>query len=239
MPDTDRMISSRLTCSSAPAGYRFPREVIAVAVRWYLRYGLSYRDVEELLSERGIEVDHVTIYRWVQTFTSEFIDAARPARHATGDRWFVDETYVKIAGRWTFLYRAIDQRGQVIDVLLSRRRDATAARMFFARALRCGAAPVEVTTDRAPVYPRIVDDLEPSPRHITEQFANNVVEADHGRLKARLRPMRGLKQLASARNIVTGHAFVQNLRRGHYELTADLPLHDRVRAAFDELASCL
>jgi IS6 family transposase len=78
--------------SSAPAGYRFPREVIAVAVRWYLRYSLSYRDVEELLAERGIDVDHVTVYRWVQAFTSEFIDAARPARHATGDRWFVDET---------------------------------------------------------------------------------------------------------------------------------------------------
>jgi len=77
--------------SSAPAGYRFPREVIALAVRWYLRYGLSYRDVEELLAERGITVDHVTVYRWVQTFTSEFIEVARPARHSTGDRWFVDE----------------------------------------------------------------------------------------------------------------------------------------------------
>ncbi len=105
------MINSR-PASSAPAGYRFPREVIAVAVRWYLRYGLSYRDVEELLAERGIEVDHVTIYRWVQTFTPEFIDSARPARHATGNRWFVDETYVKVAGRWTYLYRAVDQRGQ-------------------------------------------------------------------------------------------------------------------------------
>jgi transposase-like protein len=82
--NTDRMITSNSATSSAPAGYRFPREVIAVAVRWYLRYGLSSRDVEELLAERGIEVDHVTIYRWVQTFTSEFIDAARPARHATG-----------------------------------------------------------------------------------------------------------------------------------------------------------
>ena len=110
--------------SVAPAGYRFPREVIAVAVRWYLRYGLSYRDVEELLAERGIEVDHVTVYRWVQTFTPEFIDAARPARHATGDRWFLDETYVKVAGRWTYLYRAVDQHGQVIDVLVSKRRDA-------------------------------------------------------------------------------------------------------------------
>lgn len=85
------MTNSRSASSFAPAGYRFPREVIAVAVRWYLRYGLSYRDVEELLAERGVVVDHVTVYRWVQTFTSEFIDAARPSRHATGDRWFVDE----------------------------------------------------------------------------------------------------------------------------------------------------
>jgi transposase-like protein len=92
------MIKSR-SGSSAPAGYRFPREVIAVAVRWYLRYGLSYRDVEELLAERGIEVDHVTVYRWVQTFTPEFIDAARPARHANGDRWFVDVC----EGRWSLV----------------------------------------------------------------------------------------------------------------------------------------
>ena len=122
------MINSRSALSPAPAGYRFPRQVIAVAVRWYLRYGLSYRDVEELLAERGIVVDHVTVYRWVQTVTPEFIDAARPARHATGDRWFVDETYVKAAGRWTYLYRAVDQHGQVIDVLVAERRDAAAAR---------------------------------------------------------------------------------------------------------------
>jgi transposase-like protein len=88
--ETDGVINSR-SASVAPAGYRFPRDVIAVAVRWYLRYGLSYRDVEELLSERGVDVDHVTVYRWVQTFTPEFIDAARPLRHAAGDRWFVDE----------------------------------------------------------------------------------------------------------------------------------------------------
>ena len=86
------MINSKSWLWSASTGYRFPREVIGLAVRWYLRYGLSYRDVEELLAERGIEVGHVTIYRWVQTFRPEFIDAARPTRHATGDRWFVDET---------------------------------------------------------------------------------------------------------------------------------------------------
>jgi IS6 family transposase len=230
---------SRASSSSAPAGYRFPREVIAVSVRWYLRYGLSYRDVEELLAERGICVDHVTVYRWVQTFTPEFIDAARPTRHATGDRWFLDESYVKVAGTWTYLYRAIDQHGQVIDVLLSTRRNMPAAEAFFVRALRLGPAPVEVTTDRAPVYPRLIEEHAPASRHITEQYANDRIEADHGRLKARLRPMRGLKQLASARTVAAGHAFIQNLRRGHYELTADVAVHDRVPIAFDELALCL
>jgi len=225
--------------SSAPAGYRFPREVIAVAVRWYLRYGLSYRDVEELLAERGIEVDHVTIYRWVQTFTVEFIDAARPTRHCAGDRWFVDETYVKVAGGWTYLYRAVDQHGQVIDVLVSTRRNAAAAQAFFARALRYGPAPVEVVTDRAPAYPRVIDQAAPTARHVTERYANNPIEADHGRLKARLRPMRRLQRLTSARTIAAGHAFVQNLRRGHYAITADLPVHDRVRVAFAELALSL
>jgi IS6 family transposase len=90
--------------------------VIVLAVRWYLRFGLSYRDVEELLTERGIDVDHTTIYRWVQRLTPLLADAARPCRHLVGDRWFVDETYVKVAGRWRYVYRAIDQFGQVIDV---------------------------------------------------------------------------------------------------------------------------
>ena len=117
------------------AGFRFPPDVIVLAVRWYLRYGLSYRDVEELLAERGVDVDHVTIYRWVQRFTPLLIDAARPCRHAVGDRWFVDETYVKVAGVWRYVYRAVDQFGQVIDVYLSRRRDLAAARRFFEVAL--------------------------------------------------------------------------------------------------------
>src|SRR5262249_895860 len=175
----------------------------------------------------------------VQTFTAEFIDAARPARHAVRDRWFVDETYVKVAGRWTYLYRAVDQHGQVIDMLVSTRRDSAAAQSFFAHAQRFRPVPVEVVTDRAPVYPRLLKDLMPAARHVTEQYGNNCIEADHGRLKARLRPMRGLKRLASARAIAAGHAFVQNLRRGHYAITADLHLQDRVRVAFDELAMVL
>jgi transposase-like protein len=123
--------------------------VIAVAVRRYLRYGLSYRDVEELLAERGITVDHVTIYRWVQLFTPEFIDAARPCRHVPGDRWFGDETYVTVAGRCCYPYRALDQHGQVVDVLLSVTRDLSAARAFLDKALTVGTVPVEITTDRA------------------------------------------------------------------------------------------
>jgi IS6 family transposase len=198
--------------ASAFAGFRFPAGVISVAVRWYLRYGLSYRDVEELLAERGVTVDHVTVFRWVQRFTPEFISAARPRRHVPGDRWLVDETYVKVAGRWTYLYRAVDQYGQVIDVWLSYRRDLGATRTFFTRALATGSVPVEVTTDRAPAYPRVLDELIPSALHDTQQYANNRIEVDHGRLKARLRPMRGVKTFRSARTIATGHGFVQNLR---------------------------
>jgi transposase-like protein len=95
--------------------------VIVLAVRWYLRFGLSYRDVDELLAERGIDVDHVTVHRWVQRLAPLLADAARFARHRVGDRWHVDETYVKVAGRWVYLYRAVDQFGQVIDVYASSR----------------------------------------------------------------------------------------------------------------------
>jgi len=181
--------------------------VITVAVRWYLRYSLSYRDLEELLAERGVEVDHVTVYRWVQRFAPLFADAARPLRHAAGDRWFVDETYVKVAGRWRYLYRAVDQYGQIIDVMMSEHRDTAAARRFFVRALGHGPSPAEVTTDKAGPYLRVLDELVPAAAHITEQYGNNRVESDHARLKARLRPMRGLKRFRSAARIASGHAF--------------------------------
>ena len=94
---------------SAFAGFCLPSDVIVLAVRWYLRFGLSYREVEELLAERRIEVDHTIIYRWVQRFTPLLVEAGRPCRHLVGDRWFVDETYMKVAGRWRYIYRAIDQ----------------------------------------------------------------------------------------------------------------------------------
>ncbi|SBW22922.1 integrase [Candidatus Protofrankia californiensis] len=207
-----------------------------LAVRWYLRYALSYRDIEELLAERGLLVDHVTVHRWVQRFTPLLIDAARPCRRISGDRWFVDETYAKVSGRWVYLYRAVDQFGQVIDVLASEHRDLAAARRFFTRALSHGRRPVEVTTDQAASYPRVLDELLPAARHVDARRANNRVESDHSQLKARLRPMRGLKRLRSAQTVSSGHAFVQNIRRGHYELGVDADPHLRVSAAFTELA---
>ena len=122
--------------------------MILLAVRWYLRFGLSYRDVEELLAERGVEVDHVTLHRWVQRFTPLLIDAARPCRHAAGRQWFVDETYVKVGGVWRYVYRAVDGYGQVIDVFVSSRRGIAAARSFFAALIAAHGEPEEVVTDR-------------------------------------------------------------------------------------------
>ena len=165
--------------------------MIVLAVRWYLRFGLSYRDVEELLAERGIDVDHVTIHPWVRRFSPLLVDVARFARHRVGDRWHVDETYVKVAGRSVYLYRAVDQFGQVIDVYASTRRDSAAARQFLRQArTTTGVTPAEIITDRAPTYPRVLDEMLPAAWHRTEQYANNRIEADHAQLKRRLRAMR-------------------------------------------------
>jgi IS6 family transposase len=222
------------------AGFRFPPDVILLAVRWYLRYGLSYRDVEELLAERGVNVDHVTIYRWVQRFTPLVIEAARPCRHSVGDRWFVDETYVKVAGVWRYVYRAVDQYGQVIDVFVSKRRNILAATKFFEMMLAGRDRPTDVTTDLAAPLLRVVDDLLPEVLHDTTQYANNRIECEHGRLKARLRPMRGLRTDRTASTVIRGHAFVQNLRRGHYELGVEARhVRLRVAAAFDEPAEAI
>ena len=224
---------------SAFSGFRFPPEVIILAVRWYLRYALSFRDLEELLAERGIEVDHVTLYRWVQRFTPMLVGAARPCRHAVGSRWFVDETYVKVSGVWRYVYRAVDDNGQVIDVFVSPKRNLAAAREFFGRAIAAHGKPDEVVTDLAQALETVIEELLPDSFHNTKQYANNRVECDHGLLKARLRPMRGLKTDRTARIIVAGHAMMQNIRRGHYELGVEAEPRLRVAAAFEELTPAI
>jgi len=143
---------------------------------------------------------------------------------------------VKVAGRWCYVYRAVDQHGQIIDVYVSDRRDARAARWFFTAALVTYTEPVEVVTDRAPALRAAITELMSGAFHDTEQYANNRIECEHGRLKARLRPMRGLKRDHTTSVIMRGHAFMQNLRRDHYELGSDTRQHRRVASAFTELA---
>src|SRR5215211_9494674 len=135
---------------SAFSGYRFPDELIALAVRWYLRFRLSYTEVAEWLAERGIAVDPSTIYDWVQAFTPRFIEAARKHRSPVGTRWWVDETLLKIGGRWRYVFRCLDEHGQIVEVSLSDHRDAASARGFFERALAASdAAPTRITSDQA------------------------------------------------------------------------------------------
>jgi transposase, IS6 family len=141
----------------------------------------------------------------------------------------VEETCGKVAGQWRYVYPAIDQLGQVIDVYAFKRRDDAAARCFFTRALATTkVAPVQVVTDKAAVCPRVLEELVPAAWPRTEQYANNRIEADHGSLKRRLRPMRGLKTDRGAKVVITGQAFIQNVRRGHYELGIDEPVSGSV-----------
>jgi transposase-like protein len=144
---------------------------------------------------------------------------------------------VEVAGRWRYVYRAIDQFGQVIDVFVSPRRDTKAARRFLEQTIgTTKRRPVEVVTDKAAAYPAMLEELLPEAWHRTDQYANNQIEADHGRLKSRLHPMRGLKQDRSAKIVIAEHALVQNIRRGDDELTVEAPVTRRVAVAFDELA---
>jgi IS6 family transposase len=176
----------------------------------------------------------------VQRFTPLVIHAARPCRHSVGDRWFVDATYVRVVGVWRHVYRAVDQYGQVIDVFVSKRRNVAAATRFFNSLLMGRERPTEVTTDLAAPLLRFVDDLLPEVLHDTTHYANNRIECDHGRLKSRLRPMRGLRTDRTAATVIRGHAFVQNVRRGHYELGVEARhVRIQVAAAFDELAASI
>ena len=151
----------------------------------------------------------------------------------------VEETYRRVAGRWAYVYRAVDQHGQVIDVLVSAQRDLAAARRFVRRALRTGTIPAEATTGRAAGYPPVIGELIPSALPTAERHASNPAEAGHGRRTARLGPMRGLTRHRSARILTAGHALVPNLRRGHYDIAMDVPARHRLRIAFDDLATTL
>jgi transposase-like protein len=234
--------SRRITERSGSAfhGYRFPDDVITLAVRWYLRYRLSYADVAAWLAERGVSVDPSTIYAWVQAFTPHFIAAARTHRLPLGGRWRVDETYLKIGGRQRYLFRAIDEHGQIIDVFLSDRRDAAAARAFFARALDAsGVWPTCVTTDKAKCYPPALRAVLPGTQHRCSKYLNNGLERDHQHLKGRIRSMRRFKVTPNASIFCRGHTLIRNLARGFSQLTAGIVPQLRLATAWATLAATL
>ena len=144
--------------TSTPFKWRhFQAEIILLCVRWYLRYPLSYRDLEEMMLERGLHVDHTTIYRWVQSYAPELEKRCRSHLKATNDSWHVDETYVKVKKAWMYLYRAVDSQGNTLEFLLSPTRDAQAAKRFFSKALAAPhtSTPRVITVDKNPTYPKV------------------------------------------------------------------------------------
>lgn len=231
--------------SSAFSGYRFPDDIIALAVRWYLRFRLPYADLTELLAERGVHVDPSTVFDWVQQFTPLYQEAAHPHRRRVGHHGSIDETYIRIAGHWCYAFRAIDADGQVIDVYVRSTRDTAAATTFLTQAIESTeVTPSLATTDRAAIYPPALAGVLPEVRHIAGKLVQQRIERDHQHLKGRTRPMRGFQTLPCAQVICTGHGFMRNLRNGFYDLgvaggKVHLPQAPRLVRAWDELTLAL
>jgi transposase-like protein len=209
---------------SAFSGRAFADDSIAPAVRWYVRYRLSCPEVSEWLAERGIFVHQSTTYRWVQRFLPLLGEAARRYREPVRPDWRVDETYARIHGRWHSIHRAIDADGQIVDAYLSPTRDRVAACRFCEVAIASSSTtPRRVITDKAGAYPPALALLVPGAVHRTGRYRTNGIERDHGFLKERLRPMRGLTSFSSAAIFVRGHALVRNIRRGFYRVVDSVP----------------
>jgi len=205
------------------------------AVRWYCRYGISYRDLEQMMGDRGVPVDHSTIYRWVQKYGPEMKKRLRwQWRRPRSTSWRVDETYVKVHGKWTYLYRALDKFGNTIDFYLSPTRNAKATKRFLGKALnglKDWEKPEIINTDKAPTYGIAISELKAEGKcpvntvHRQVKYLNNVVEADHGKLKQLIRPVRGFKTLKTAYATIMGFEVMRALRKGQaaiFNLTQDI-----------------
>jgi transposase, IS6 family len=185
---------------------QFEPQLILMAVGWYLRFSLSYRDVEELLQERAMPADHVTVWRWVQRYAPELNRRLRSHLKPTNKSWRVDETYIRVKGKWTYLYRAVDSAGASIDFLLSARRDAAAAKRFFQKALSSPNHPTPrvINVDKNPSYPPVVEALKSEGtlrrrcRLRPVQYLNNVLEQDHRAIKRRVRASQGFRSFWGA-----------------------------------------
>ncbi len=216
-------------------GRHFAPELILTCVRWYCRYGISYRDLEQMMAERGASVDHSTVYRWVQRYAPEIEKRLRwQWRSPRSTSWRVDETYIRVGGRWTYLYRAVDKHGDTIDFYLSPTRSAKAAKRFLGKALKGlkdWEKPHVINTDKAPSYGAAIAELKAAGKlaaeteHRQVKYLNNVVEADHGKLKQLIRPVRGFKTLPTADATIKGFEVKRALRKGQaaaYNLTRDM-----------------
>ena len=184
----------------------FQAEIILLNVRWYCRYALSYRDLEEMMQERGVAVDHSTINRWVLKYAPELDKRIRPHLHCTNGSWRVDETYIKVKGRWKYLYRAVDSLGNTLDFLLSAKRDASAAERFLRKTLHASHTqePRVINVDKNAAYPPAVDDLKAEEQlgETTElrqvKYLNNLIEQDHRFIKRLTKPGMGFGSFNTA-----------------------------------------
>ena len=200
---------------------QFEPEMILLAVGWYLRFSLSYRDVEELLAERGLLVDHVTVWRWVQRYAPQIQRRLRPRLRPTNDSWRVD-TCIRVKGKWVYLYRAVDSSGATIDFLLSSKRDAAAAERFLAKALRGRIHPAlrVINTDEHAGYPPAIERLkaegalEENCRHRPVQYLNNVLEQDHRAIKRRVRASQHFRSFWGAWRTIAGYEAMRMIRKG-------------------------
>ena len=200
-------------------GHRFERDVILLCVRWYLAYPLSYRNLAEMMEERGVEVDPSNIYRWVQKFTPKLEAAFRKGKkHPVGKSWRMDETYIKIKGQWRYLYRAVDKEGQTIDFLLTAHRDKKAALRFFKKAVRQHGLPEKVTIDKSGANTAALEALIEETGAKIEirqiKYLNNLVEQDHRAVKRIVRPGLGFKSFRSARITLQGIELMHMIKKG-------------------------
>ncbi|ANY83694.1 transposase (plasmid) [Microvirga ossetica] len=202
---------------------RFPVAIILLCVRWYCKYGISYRDLAEMMSERGVSVNPSTIFRWVQRYAPELEKRVRPYQGHRSGSWRVDETYVRVGGKWKYLFRAVDKHGQLIASMLSNRRDTGAAYRFLRKALRAMSdyPPSSITTDKLASYPKAIRRLQNEGLlhevvvHRTSKYLNNIIEADHGALKRVIRPTRGFQSTRTGYATIKGFEVMRMIRRGH------------------------